>query len=54
MKTGRLSQVPNRPIQRGTRHPDLCACHRHEAVPSSHVTKSQLMITMSPNQWGIQ
>ena len=54
MKTGRLSQVPNRPIQRSTRHPDLCTCHRHEAVPLSHVTKSHLMITMSPNQWGIQ
>jgi hypothetical protein len=47
MKTGRLSQVPNRPIQRSTRHPDLCTCHRHETVPPSHVTKSQLMITMS-------
>jgi hypothetical protein len=54
MKTGRLSQVANRPIQRSTRHPDLCTCHRQEAVPLSHVTKSQLMITMSPNQWGIQ
>ena len=54
MKTGRLSQVPNRPIQRSTRHPDLCTCHRREAVPLSHVTKSQLMVTMSPNQWGIQ
>jgi hypothetical protein len=54
MKTGRLSQVPNRPVQRSTRHPDLCTCHRHEAVPLSHVTKSHLMITMSPNQWGIQ
>jgi len=54
MKTGRLSQVPNRPIQRSTRHPDLCTCHRHETVPLSHVTKSHLMITMSPNQWGIQ
>jgi hypothetical protein len=53
MKTGRLSQVPNRPIQRSTRHPDLCTCHRHEAVLLSHVTKSQLMITTSPNQWGI-
>jgi hypothetical protein len=51
MKTGRLGQVPNRPIQRRTRHPDLCTCHRHEAVPLSHVTRSQLMIT---NQWGIQ
>ena len=30
MKTGRLSQVPNRPIQRSTRHPNLCTCHRHE------------------------
>ena len=45
MKTGRLSQVPNRPIQRSTRHPDLCTCHRHEAVPLSHVAQSQLMIT---------
>jgi hypothetical protein len=54
MKTGRLSQVPNRPIQRSTRHPDLCTCHRHEAVPLSHVTTSQLMIAMSPNQRGIQ
>ena len=25
MKAGRLSQVPNRPIQRSTRHADLCA-----------------------------
>ena len=25
MKTGRLSQVPNRPIERSTRHPNLCA-----------------------------
>ena len=41
MKTGRLSQVPNRPIQRSTRHPNLCTCHRHETVPMSHVTKSQ-------------
>jgi hypothetical protein len=54
MKTGRLSKVSNRPIQRSTRHPDLCTCHRHETVPLSHVTKSHLMITMSPNQWGIQ
>ena len=54
MKTGRLSQVPNRPIQRSTRHPDLCTCHRQEAVPLSHVARSHLMITISPNQWGIQ
>jgi hypothetical protein len=52
MKTGRLSQVPNRPIQRSTRHPDLCTCHRQETVPLSHVTKSQLMITISPNKGG--
>ena len=25
MKTGRLSQVPNRQIERNTRHPNLCA-----------------------------
>jgi hypothetical protein len=40
MQTGRLSQIPNRPIERSTRHPNLCACHRHETVPSSHVTKA--------------
>ena len=54
MKTGRLGQVPNRPIQRSTRHPNLCACHGHETVLLSHVTRSHLMITMSPNQRGIQ
>jgi hypothetical protein len=54
MKTGRLSQVPNRPIQRSTRHPHLCTRHRKKTVPTPHVTKSHLMITMSPNQWGIQ
>jgi hypothetical protein len=43
MKTGRLSQIPNRPIQRSTRHPDLCTCHRHDTVPLSHVTKSHLI-----------
>src|ERR1700691_2293967 len=43
MKTGRLSQVPNRPIQRSARHPNLCACHRHETVPMSHVTTSHLI-----------
>jgi hypothetical protein len=41
MKTGRLSQVPNRPIQRSTCHPNLCSCHRHETVLLSHVTTSQ-------------
>jgi hypothetical protein len=54
MKTGRLSQVPNRPIQRSTRHPDLCTCHRQGTAPLSHVTTSHLMITTSPNQRGIQ
>jgi hypothetical protein len=48
MKTGRLSQVPNRPIQRSTRHPGLCTC---ATVTSDKVTA---MITMSPNQRGIQ
>jgi hypothetical protein len=43
MKDGRLSQVPNRP-----RHPDLCTC---ATVTSDKVTA---MITMSPNQRGIQ
>ena len=32
MKTGRLSQVPNRPIQRSTRHPNLCTCQQARAV----------------------
>ena len=41
MQAGRLSQVPNRPIQGSTRHPNLCTCHRHETVPMSHVTTSQ-------------
>jgi hypothetical protein len=41
MKTGRLSQVPNRKIQRSTRHPNLCACQQaRNAKPS--------------NQWGIR
>jgi hypothetical protein len=48
MKTGRLSQAPNRPIQRSTRHQDLCTC---ATVTSDKVTA---MITMSPNQRGIQ
>ena len=43
MKTGRLSQVPNRQIERSTRHPDLCTCHRHGTVPMSHVTTSHLI-----------
>ena len=53
MKTGRLSQVPNRPIQRSTRHPNLCTCQRHETVPVT-CDKVTIMITTSPNQWGIQ
>jgi hypothetical protein len=48
MNAGRLSQVPSRPIQRRTRHPDLCTC---ATVTSDKVTA---MITMSPNQRGIQ
>ena len=48
MKTGRLCQVPNRPIQRSTLHQDLCTC---ATVTSDKVTA---MITMSPNQRGIQ
>jgi hypothetical protein len=47
MKTGRLGQVPYRPIERSTRHPNLCTCHRQSTAPTSHVTKL-------PNQWGIQ
>ena len=40
MQTSRPSQVPNRPIERSTRHPNLCTCHNHETVPLSHVTVS--------------
>jgi hypothetical protein len=36
MKTGRLSQVPNRPIQRSTRHPNLCACRQARNAKQSN------------------
>jgi hypothetical protein len=48
MKTGRLSRVPNLPIQHSTRHPDLCTCG---TVTSD---KGTATITISPNQRGIQ
>jgi hypothetical protein len=48
MKTGRLSQVPNRPIPRSTCHSYLCTC---ATVTSDEVPA---MITMSTNQRGIQ
>jgi hypothetical protein len=38
-KTGRHSQVPNRPIERSASHPN-CACRRLEP-PSPHMTKQQ-------------
>lgn len=38
VETGRLSQVPNRPIQRRGRHQNLCIGH-HETVPASHAAK---------------
>ena len=41
MQTGRLSQILNRPIQRSTRHPNLCASHRLEAVPLPHAPNPQ-------------
>jgi hypothetical protein len=54
MQSGCPSQVPNCPIQRSTRHPNLCTCHKHRScaiVTCDGVTTS---ITVSPNQWGIQ
>jgi hypothetical protein len=41
MKASCLSQVPNCPVERSARHPNLCTCHRQETVPLSHVTRSQ-------------
>ena len=53
MKSGRLSQVSNRPIQRSTRHPDFV--HLSQARNCANVTgKVTTMIAMSPNQWRIQ
>ena len=40
MQTGRLSQVPNRPIQRSTRHPEFVQLSQARTVPMSHVTTS--------------
>ena len=42
MQTDRLTQVPNRPIQRSARH------------PNSHATKSQTLFALSLNQGGNQ
>jgi hypothetical protein len=36
MKTGRLSQVPNRQIERSTRHPKLCACQQARNAKQSN------------------
>ena len=36
MKTGRLSQVPNRQIERSTRHPNLCACQQARNAKQSN------------------
>jgi hypothetical protein len=36
MKTGRLSQVPNRQIERSTRHPNLCACQQTRNAKQSN------------------
>jgi hypothetical protein len=45
MKTGRrLGQVPNCPIERSARHPNMCTCHSG-TVLLSHVTKSHPAIT---------
>ena len=36
IKTGRLSQVPNRQIERSTRHPNLCACQQARNAKQSN------------------
>src|ERR1700733_1569366 len=36
MKTGRLSQVPNRQIERSTRHANLCACRQARNAKQSN------------------
>jgi hypothetical protein len=36
MKTGRLNQVPNRQIERSTRHPNLCACQQARNAKQSN------------------
>ena len=36
MKTGRPSQVPNRQIERSTRHPNLCACQQARNAKQSN------------------
>ena len=36
MKTGRLSQVPNRQIEPSTRHPKLCACQQARNAKQSN------------------
>ena len=41
MEMGRFCKVPNRPIQGSTGHPNLCTCHSHLIVLSSHVLMSQ-------------
>jgi hypothetical protein len=40
MQTGRLSQVPNCPIERSTRYSNLCICHRQETSPVHHIAES--------------
>jgi hypothetical protein len=52
MQTGRLSRVPNHPIERGLS--DLVQLPR--ARKCAHLTcdKVTAVITMSPNQWGIE
>ena len=39
---GRAREVSDGPVQRGTRHPNLCACHSHKDVRLSHVPMSHL------------
>jgi hypothetical protein len=48
MKTGRLSQVPNCPIQC---RPNLCTCHRQE-MPLPHVTMSQPSLSSRQSKGG--
>jgi hypothetical protein len=42
MKTCRICEVSNSPIQCRSCHPDLCTCHRHAIVLLSHVSESQV------------
>ena len=52
MKTGRLSQVPNRPIERGPS--ELVQLSQARSCATVTCDKVTTTFTTSPNQWGIQ